>query len=100
MPLRKIAYGGETQDWTNFDAVNDTSNAGFQALTVGGGALVDAIPLLNRLPWFLAPWKTQAELFFQRSLAALAANAFKALKREPENWTQMIYHLKQAEGMS
>ncbi|KAL4927110.1 cytochrome P450 [Aspergillus undulatus] len=97
----RLTYGGEIKDWAKFDAIDDLTNAALKGLSLGGAA-VDALPILDRLPRFLSRWKTEADKYFEGSLAAFSSHAKEGLasKSETSNWARLIRQMKQAEGMS
>ncbi|RHZ60691.1 cytochrome P450 [Aspergillus thermomutatus] len=65
-----------------------------------GTWIVDAIPLLNRLPACLAPWKRTAEELFQLEAALHLKNMDIGLKSKSWNWTKELARSKQAQEMN
>ncbi|KAH8422446.1 cytochrome P450 [Aspergillus melleus] len=64
-----------------------------------GTWIVDAVPILNKLPEPLAPWKKEAERFFNIEAGQHMRNMNRALTNEPWNWTKEFSNSKQAQVM-
>lgn len=65
-----------------------------------GEWIVDAIPILNNLPIWLAPWKRLAEGWFKLESGLHKSNMAKALASAAWNWTKHLAASKEAQGMS
>jgi cytochrome P450 len=64
-----------------------------------GSWAVDAIPALNILPMWLAPWKRLAQGWFEFEAALHVKNRAKALASPHWNWTKHISGLKETQDM-
>ncbi|PLB46529.1 cytochrome P450 [Aspergillus steynii IBT 23096] len=64
-----------------------------------GTWIVDAIPILNRLPAPFTPWKKEAERLFKIEADQHMRNMNRALTNEPWNWTKEFSNSKQAQIM-
>jgi hypothetical protein len=64
-----------------------------------GNWVVDAIPALNRLPMWLAPWKRIAQRWFEFEAALHQSNRTRALASPHWNWTKHISGLKETRDM-
>jgi len=65
-----------------------------------GTWIVDAIPILNRLPAALAPWKRTAEEFFELEEALHTRNLQAGLSSKSWNWSKEFANSKEAKQMS
>ncbi|KAF7594730.1 hypothetical protein BBP40_008437 [Aspergillus hancockii] len=98
--LYSLAYGfrvetGEEQDVEDARVV--LHNFGYGSRV--GTWLVDAIPILDVLPKFLAPWKRIGEKFFQIESSLHMRNMKKGLESSAWNWTKEFSMSKQAQVM-
>ncbi|KAL3470344.1 cytochrome P450 [Aspergillus californicus] len=94
-----LAYGERISDWTNYHTIEQQIRVLTQAVVMGG-ALVDVVPILNRLPRFLSQWKIQADECHKTTSKALSANAAAALQCEKSSWARAIRQSKHADDMS
>ncbi|KAF2691499.1 cytochrome P450 [Lentithecium fluviatile CBS 122367] len=65
-----------------------------------GAWIVDALPILNHLPAPLAPWKKQAERWYQIEERLHLANLKDALERDGWNWSKDFKNSKEAQKLS
>jgi hypothetical protein len=64
-----------------------------------GTWIVDALPVLNYLPSFLAPWKRLAEKFYQLEANLHMSNMRAGLNSKAWNWSKDFYHSREAQSM-
>ena len=65
-----------------------------------GTWIVDAIPALNYLPAFLAPWKRIGDKFHNIEARLYTTNMSNARKTESWNWSKQVSPMKEAQEMS
>jgi cytochrome P450 len=63
-------------------------------------ALVDAFPILNRLPHWAAPWKRMGDTIFDSTDKFFQENMRYAQSSTSYNWARRISDLKEAQGLS
>lgn len=64
------------------------------------GLLIEAFPILNNLPGFLAPWKRLGDRYFDRATAFFVKCMTEAQKTGSWNWTKEITSKKSAGPLS
>jgi hypothetical protein len=64
-----------------------------------GTWIVDALPFLNILPKFLAPWKKTAATWYKQWANLHITNYGDALKRDGWNWSKDFQKAKEAQSM-
>ncbi|KAN0071631.1 cytochrome P450 [Elaphomyces granulatus] len=62
--------------------------------------LVDAFPILNRLPRWAAPWKRMGDAIFDSTNKFFQENMRYAQSSTSYNWARRISDLKEAQGLS
>ncbi|KIW56956.1 hypothetical protein PV05_05567 [Exophiala xenobiotica] len=77
----------------------DQVNANFLYAGRVGTWIVDALPALNRLPKALAPWKKQAERFYNLESRLHTENMKNGLATPSWNMTKQINSMKEAQTM-
>ncbi|KAK4941990.1 hypothetical protein LTR10_018171 [Elasticomyces elasticus] len=77
----------------------DQVNANFLYAGRVGTWAVDALPVLNRLPKFLAPWKRQADRFYNLESRLHTENMQNGLATPSWNMTKQISSMKEAQIM-
>jgi hypothetical protein len=66
-----------------------------------GTWIVDSIPILNKLPSFLAPWKTYGNKLHEFESRIYMRNLDRGLdSTQPWNWSKQAMALKQAQSMT
>jgi hypothetical protein len=65
-----------------------------------GAWIVDALPFLNHLPAPFAPWKKQAEEWYQTEANLHMTNMQDALQRPGWNWSKDFHNSKEAKQLS
>ncbi|KIX95545.1 uncharacterized protein Z520_08665 [Fonsecaea multimorphosa CBS 102226] len=65
-----------------------------------GTWIVDAIPILNHLPTFLAPWKRYAAKLHDFESELYIGNLKDGLKTASWNWSKQVQEMKESDGMS
>jgi cytochrome P450 len=65
-----------------------------------GGWIVDFLPILNRLPGFLAPWKKTAEKWHEQCTQLATTNLRDALARPGWNWAKDMHNASEAREMT
>ncbi|KAF2468113.1 cytochrome P450 [Lindgomyces ingoldianus] len=91
----RIETGDEWQLLTAHEVLKNFTYAGQV-----GAWIVDALPVLNYLPGFLATWKKQAEQWYQIEANLHMVNMKEALERSSWNWSKDFKNAKQAEGLT
>jgi len=75
--------------------IRDTSGAFSHPLS----ALVDAFPILNRLPRWAAPWKRMGDSVFNSTHKFFEENMRYAQLSTSYNWARQISDMKEAQGL-
>lgn len=96
-----LAYGqrmtrGDEQEIQDVDQIMENF---LQAARVGTW-VVDALPILNYLPKFLAPWKQVAEDFYSFESKMNVQNLTEAQKKHSWNWSKQVLQMKEGKQMS
>lgn len=96
-----LAYGkrmirGDEQEIQDVDQIMENF---LQAARVGTW-IVDAIPLLNYLPKFMAPWKKIAADFYNFESKMNVQNLIKAQQTGSWNWSKQVLEMKEGKDMS
>jgi hypothetical protein len=91
----RIVTGEEWQLQTAHEVLKNFTYAGQV-----GAWIVDALPFLNYLPGFLAPWKKTAESWYQIEANLHMTNMKEALQRKNWNWSKDFMNAKEAEQMT
>lgn len=77
----------------------DQVNANFLEAGQVGRWIVDALPVLNRLPLALAPWKKRAEKFWELEKGLHLSNMANGLNTPAWNFAKQIASMKEAKTM-
>lgn len=77
----------------------DQVNANFLDAAKVGRNIVDALPVLNVLPAFLAPWKHRAERFWRLESGLHMSNLRLGMSTPSWNFTKQITRMKEAKEM-
>ena len=98
--IYSLAYGirmprGDEQELQAVDHVMEN----FLYAARVGTWIVDAIPILNYLPAFLAPWKRIAEDFFNFEANMNRESMRKAQQRRSWNWCKQVLEMKEGKEM-
>jgi cytochrome P450 len=64
-----------------------------------GTWIVDALPALNALPKWLAPWKRHADKLHDFEAAVYSKNLEKGKQAEGWNWTKQVLRMKESQGI-
>ena len=96
-----LAYGRRlpTGNESEVRAIDQVMENFLYAARVGTW-IVDAIPVLNYLPGFLAPWKRQGDKLHAFESTLFMDNMDKALQTASWNWSKQVQDLKEAQHMS
>lgn len=96
-----LAYGkrmlrGDEQEVRDVDQIMENF---LQAGRVGTW-IVDAIPVLNYLPMWLAPWRRVGEAFYQFESRMNQYNLRVAQQTKAWNWSKQVLEMKEGKEMS
>ena len=96
-----LAYGKRLQSHApEAEEINKVMEA-FLIAARPGTWIVDALPLLNKLPGFLAPWKRHGDKLHNFESKTYMRNLDRGLNdSESWNWSKEMMGLKQAEKMT
>ena len=96
-----LAYGRrlETANLPEAQEVEQIMEGFLYAARVGTW-IVDAIPALNRLPSWMAPWKVRGEELHQYEARVMSKNLEKGKVAEGWNWTKQVLSMKESQNMS
>lgn len=96
-----LAYGvrmmrGDEQELKDVDQIMEN----FLLAGRVGTWIVDALPVLNILPGWLAPWKKIANDFFQFESTMHLKNMTEACRKKSWNWSKQVHQMKEGKEMS
>jgi len=94
-----LAYGTRITDGAIGESADFTRLMEDILREVDGNPIVDAFPILDRLPQFLAPWKTRGSRLYRRQVQTFEKNMEDALKTSAWNWTKAAFNLKDAKHL-
>lgn len=96
-----LAYGKrlETANLPEAKEVEQIMEAFLSAARVGTW-IVDAIPALNWLPSWMAPWKVRGEELHQYEARIMSKNLEKGKVAVGWNWTKQVLSMKESQNLS
>jgi cytochrome P450 len=96
-----LAYGKrlETANLPEAQEVEQIMEGFLYAARVGTW-MVDAIPALNMLPSWMAPWKVRGEELHQYEARIMSKNLEKGKVASGWNWTKQVLSMKESKEMS
>lgn len=95
-----LAYGKRCPSGDEYEIrMADMVNNNFLYAGRVGTWIVDALPLLNYLPTFLAPWKKVADKFHKLESGLHMDNMNNAQNTNAWNWSKQILSMKEANSM-
>lgn len=96
-----LAYGKRLET-TNLPEAKEVEQImeGFLYAARVGTWIVDALPALNLLPNWMAPWKIQGENLHKFEAQIMSKNLEKGRVAEGWNWTKQVLSMKESKEMS
>lgn len=95
-----LAYGKRLEKpYLQEDEEIEQIMEGFLYAARVGTWIVDALPALNALPNWLAPWKRHADKLHDFEAAVYTRNLEKGKQAEGWNWTKQILGMKESQGI-
>ncbi|KAE8148909.1 cytochrome P450 [Aspergillus avenaceus] len=97
-----LAYGEAVtrRNEHEIEVIDDLLSVTLQAVLNHANLLVEAFPILDYLPSFLAPWRKQGEEIHGRMKDIYATKADRARAATTWNWTKSFRSSKETQGMT
>ena len=97
--IMTLAYGKRIESLMNHEIKDLTQIIYHQNATLTRFGLVEAFPILNRLPRWAAPWKRMGDAIFDTTDKFFQENMQYAQSSTSYNWARQISDFKEAQGL-
>ncbi|OOQ89570.1 cytochrome P450 monooxygenase [Penicillium brasilianum] len=96
-----LAYGKriDTLDREEINEAHQITEKVAQAANQMGNLVVEAFPVLDYLPGFLAPWRRIGNQFYERTLSFFTHQMLQGQRSPTWNWTKHVIEMKESETL-